>query len=61
MEQKKEELTKQSGMYPKSADPKVIPKGTLTYPMRFMDQILPGVITDIVSHKNSSADSKIWD
>ena len=46
-------------MYPKSADPKVIPKGTLTYPMRFMDQILPGVITDIVSHKNSSADSKI--
>ena len=30
MEQKKEELTKQSGTYPKSADTNVIPKGTLT-------------------------------
>ena len=30
MEQKKEELTKQSGIYSKSGDPNVIPKGTLT-------------------------------
>ena len=42
--------------YPKSADPKVIPKGNLTYPMRYMDQILQDVTTDIANYKNSSAD-----
>ena len=55
MQHKKQELTKKSGTYPKSADSKITQKGTLTYRMRYMSQILPG-ITNIASHKNSTAD-----
>ena len=56
MKHKKQELTKKSGTYPKSADPKITAKGTSTYPMRYMAQILPDVTTDIANHKNSSTD-----
>ena len=56
VERKRQELAKKSGTYPKLADPKIIPKKTLTYPMRYMAQILRGVTTDISSHKNSLAD-----
>ena len=44
----KKELTRS---YPKSVDHKITPKGTLSYPMRYMAKILPGVTTDIASHK----------
>ena len=60
-EHKKQELTKKSKTYPKSADLKITRKSTLTYPMRNLAQILPGVTTDVANHKNSSADWKIWD
>ena len=33
----------------------------LTYPMRYMAQILPGVTTEIASHKNISTYPRIWD
>ena len=46
---------KKSRTYPKSADPKITPKGALTNPMRHMTEIVPGVTTDIASHENSSA------
>ena len=49
-------MTKKSETYHKSDDPKITPKGTLAYPMRYIAQILPGVITDVVDHKNSPAD-----
>ena len=50
VEHKKKELAKQSGTYPKSTDPKITPKWTLTYPMKYM-------ATDIANHKNSSAEN----
>ena len=53
---KKEKLAKISGTYLKLVDPKITPKVTLTYPMKYMAQILSGVPTDIASHKNSSAE-----
>ena len=53
---KKQEMTKKSETYHKSDDPKITPKGTLAYPMRYIAQILPGVTTDVVDHKNSPAD-----
>ena len=56
MEHKKLELTKKSETFPKSTDPKITPKGTLAYPMKYMSQISPNVTTDVVNHKNSSAD-----
>ena len=52
----KRELTKKSGTYPKLADPKITPKWILTYPMRYIAQILPDVSTDIASHKKLSDD-----
>ena len=61
MEHKKLELTKKTETFPKSTDPKITPKGTLAYPMKYMSQISPDVTTDVVNHKNSSADWKIWD
>ena len=56
VQRKRQMLAKKSGTYPKLADPKNIPKETLTYPMRYMAQNLRGVTTDISSHKNSLAD-----
>ena len=55
VEKKKQELTKKSGKYPKSADPKFTPKGILTNYVRYITQILPCITTYIASHKNSSA------
>ena len=54
--EKKQELKKKSGKYPKSGDPKPTLKENLTYPKRYMTQILLGVTTYIASHKNSSTD-----
>ena len=51
----KRQLTK-NRTYPKSAGPKITPKGTLTYPMRHMIQILQSATTDVANHKHSSAD-----
>ena len=42
VEHKKQELTKKSGIYPKSTDPKITSKGTLAYPRRYMVQTFPG-------------------
>ena len=56
MKRKKQELKTESGTYPKSAHPKITPKETLTYTMRYMAQFLPDVTSDIASHKSSSAD-----
>ena len=61
VEHKKQELAKKSNTYPKSADPKITPKVIFTYPMRYMAQNLPGVITDVANQKSSSADWKILD
>ena len=47
--------------YPKSADPKITQKGTLTYPMRYMVQIVPDVTTDVANYKNPLAEWKTWD
>ena len=52
----KKKKKKKSRTYPKSADPKITPKGTLTYPMRYMAQFLSGVTSDVSNHKNLSAD-----
>lgn len=55
---KKQELTNNSGTYPKSVDPKVTLKGTVTYPMKSMGQNLPNVILikGNTSNKKSSTD-----
>ena len=52
---------KKFGTYRKSADTKITLKETLTYPMKYTAQILPGVTNDVGGHKKSSADLKIWD
>ena len=52
---------KKSRTYPKSANPTITPKGTLTFPMKYMAKILPGVTPDVANHKSLSADLKIWD
>ena len=41
------QLTKMLGTYPKSAGPKITPKGTLTYPIRQTIQTLPGDFIDV--------------
>ena len=46
-------LTKISGTYPKSADPKITLKGTSTYPIRYMVQTLPGDFIDVQGDKNT--------
>ena len=46
---------KKFGTCPKSANPKITLKGTLTYPMEYTTQILPGA-TNVTGHKKSSAD-----
>ena len=40
-------LTKVSGTNPKSADPKITPKGALTYPIKYMVQALSCYVTDV--------------
>ena len=49
------------GQNPKSADPKITPKGALTYLMRYIVHILPDVAAVIASHKISSGNEKVWD
>ena len=53
---KRLELKKKSGTYPKSTDPKITLKKTLTYCIRYMVQYLPGDFTDVQGDKNTSAD-----
>ena len=47
-----------SETYPESGDPKITPKGTLTYPINYMVQSLPGDFIDIQGDKNTSTDEK---
>ena len=61
MEHKKQELTKKSRTYPKSADSKITPKGTLAYTIRYMVQTLPDDLIDVWGDKNTSADKEIQD
>ena len=56
MKHKKEDLTKISRTYPKSAESKITTKGTLTYLIRYMAQVISDVTTDIASQENSSGD-----
>ena len=37
------------------------PKGTLTYPIRYMTQTLQGDLIDVQGDKNTRADKEIWD
>lgn len=48
-------MTKTPGTYTKSDDPKITPKETLTYPMRYKTKTLTGVTPDIASHQHASA------
>ena len=55
MKQKKQELRKKNGTYPKSADPKVTGNRNLTYHMKHMAQFLPDDTTEKSGTKLGSA------
>ena len=52
---------KTSGTHPKSVDPKITLKGSLTYPIRYMVQTLPGDFIGVQGDKNTSAEKNIRD
>ena len=56
VEYKKQELTENPGPTLNQLTPILPKRGTLTYPMRYIAQILPGVTTDVANYKNSLAE-----
>ena len=54
-------LTMISWTYPNSSDPKITPKGPLTYRMRYMVRTLPNNFIDVVGDETLSANKEIWD